>query len=141
MSFEVVAYRWEHLAGMTFQASQKHYAIGEAQAKGVDNGLAWTGLFDGRPIACAGLVPIWPGRYEAWAFFCEDFPTVVFPAIHAAAIRRMNKLRARRIETPLDPTAPNAARWARLLGFEIEGTMRGYAPDGRDMLLAARVHV
>jgi RimJ/RimL family protein N-acetyltransferase len=34
---------------------------------------------------------------------------------------------------------PRALRWAEYLGFEIEGLMRKYSPDGADTYILARV--
>jgi len=30
-------------------------------------------------------------------------------------------------------------RWIKMLGFELEGYMKAYRPDGADMLLYARI--
>ena len=43
------------------------------------------------------------------------------------------------IEMIVDPDHRAACRWARLLGFEEEGYMKSYSPDGRDALMFARV--
>ena len=45
----------------------------------------------------------------------------------------------RRVEMIVDPNHRAACRWARLLGFEQEGYMKLFSPDGRDALMFARV--
>jgi RimJ/RimL family protein N-acetyltransferase len=45
----------------------------------------------------------------------------------------------RRIEATVDVGFKQGHRWIKMLGFELEGYMRAYRPDGADMLLYARV--
>jgi hypothetical protein len=45
----------------------------------------------------------------------------------------------RRIEATVDVGFTEGERWMTLLGFEYEGLMRAYRPDGQDMLMFARV--
>lgn len=106
------------------------------------NDMARTLVAGGRVLACAGILPMWPGRAVAWALLSSQIGARGFPRYHRWVRRALDDAHARglwRIETTVDPEFDNAVRWAAALGFRYEGRMRGYAPDGRDHLLVARV--
>lgn len=109
----------------------------------VTPGLSWTGLAAGRPIGCAGVHAVWPGRAQAWALFA-DVPRRAWPAITAKVEEVMLAAHAaghRRIETTVLDGFAAGHRWARRCGFvcETPAPMRGYGPDGSDHFLYARV--
>ncbi len=99
--------------------------------------VAFTAIDDG-VIAIAGLATAWPGRDVAWSLLsnCGSFR---FLAIHRAVQVFMDDRPTRRIEMTVDVSHDSARRWARLLGFQEEGLMQAYTPDGRDAILYARV--
>lgn len=101
-------------------------------------GYAWTAEVDDRVLAVAGLLPQWENRALAWALISESAGTH-FAAIHKAVHRFISAAKFRRIEATVDVGFKQGCRWIELLGFEIEGYMRAYRPDGADMLLYARV--
>lgn len=74
----------------------------------------------------------------AWALVSQD-AGVHFAAIHRAVRRFLDVSEFRRIEAHVDVDFPQGARWMKMLGFEFEARMRGFRPDGADMLLFARV--
>lgn len=89
-------------------------------------------------LGCAGVVPIWTGRAEAWAMFAPNL-TRQFIHIHGATVRFFESCGIRRIEAHVDAGFGKAKKWVELLGFEYEGLLRAYTPDGRDCLRYARV--
>jgi RimJ/RimL family protein N-acetyltransferase len=101
-------------------------------------GLAWTAEHDGGVIAFAGIEPQWQNRATAFALLSESAGSH-FPAIHKAVLRFLNWAPYRRIEATVDVGFTQGHRWIKMLGFEVEGYMRAYRPDGADMLLYARV--
>lgn len=103
-----------------------------------DAGLAWTVEAGNEVICCAGLLPQWSGRAVAWALVSQD-AGAHFAAIHRAVKRFLDVSEFRRIEAHVDVDFPQGARWMKMLGFEFEARMRGFRPDGADMLLFARV--
>lgn len=93
-------------------------------------------------LACVGLAPQWPGRCIGWALLSAKVRPNRFIAIHrmvAAALDRFELRHTGRIEIQVDPSHAAAVRWAAMLGFEVEGRLRYYLPDGRDMLSMARI--
>lgn len=109
--------------------------------------MAWTGLSNtgsegDEILGCAGVLPEWEGRAIAWALLSDSISPRRFRAVHAAARKGLDEAHGkgyRRIETTIDPSFPAAIRWAAALGFDFEGLMKAYTPDGRDMYLVARV--
>ena len=104
-------------------------------------GKAFTGLVDGKPIACAGMMPMWRGRDLAWAFFGRDMPTRswVFFAKHLRrAVDASLSNGTWRVEMTVKHGFANGCRLARLLGFNMEAVLAKYGPDGEDHIMYAR---
>lgn len=92
---------------------------------------SWTGVVDGEPMACAGTVEQWPGRYVAWAHLSRA------SGPHMGWITRQVRKNLEgvkgRVELTVRADFPAGLRWARLLGFEIETPiLRRYGPEGED---------
>lgn len=101
-------------------------------------GQSYTVWVDGAPILCAGLIPLWQDRATAWALVSMHAGRHFF-SIHRAVRGFLKQAPYRRIEATVQAGFPEAWRWIQLLGFEHEGLMRAYAPDGSDHHLFARV--
>lgn len=98
---------------------------------------AYTGLVNGKPVACGGITQWWPGVGEMWAVFGRDAgPHMV--AIVRGAKRVLDLADCHRVSAAVDTTFVPGQRLAALLGFTIEGKMRSYGPDRRDYYLYAR---
>ena len=151
MTFRVVPFEPEHLGSLRLQHGQAHaeHLIDQIQAARVDMGIAFTAMTAGggpsagvaahaRTVACAGVVPMWQGRDLAWSMLSECGPHT-FLRIHRAAARFLDRRKTRRTEMWVYSTFAAGHRWALLLGFHRECRMRGFAPDGNDMDLYARI--
>ena len=103
-----------------------------------NQGLAWTAENDGKILAIAGVEPQWENRATAFALLSDDSGPH-FPAIHSAVVEFLDNAPYRRIEATVDVGFKQGHRWIKMLGFELEGYMKAYRPDGADMLLYARV--
>ena len=103
-----------------------------------DSGLVWTGEYNGTVLGIAGLVPQWENRALAWALI-SDAAGPHFRKFHGAVSRFLEASDFRRIEATVDVDFEAGKRWMNLLGFQYEGLMRAYRPDGADMLMYARV--
>ena len=108
-----------------------------------DIGIARTGVKGSIIIGSAGLMNVWEGRAIAWALLSKRVHRYDMIFIHRwvkcfldRCERRWN---LRRIETPIRCDFPQGVRWAEMLGFQCEGTMRRYDPQGMDTFLYARV--
>jgi len=136
--------RVAHLAMIALQPAQAALRMDLTEKAMV--GLAASGgiaIVDrGEVLLCAGLVPQWPGRWVAWALLSGTIGPRRFVALNRlveAALDRYALHHPGRIEIQVDPHHRNARRWARLLGFAPEGRLHRYLPDGRDMILMARI--
>lgn len=101
-------------------------------------GPAYTGMIDGVPLISAGVSQQWDGRSFVWAVLSDK------TGPHMLAITRLVKefLDTRnevRLEMQVKTDFAAAHRWAKMLGFQREGTMRKYC-DGEDFDLYARIH-
>jgi len=139
---EIVAFAPEHLIALRLQGAQASLqpflTLEHGQQIAACPGMAQTALLDGAPIACAGMIELWPNRACAWSYL-SDTALKHIRAIHRAVIAALKAARWRRIEMSVDVRHTAAKRWAWHLGFDVEGTARAYTPDGRDCEIWARV--
>ena len=90
---------------------------------------SWTGLWRDEPIVVAGLVPQWPGRHIAWAYFARGTLRHL-PWITQQVLARLPR---GRIEFTVRADFAPGLRWARTLGFEVETPlMRAFGPEKED---------
>lgn len=137
---DVRPFHVEHLKAMQLQPSQAGRAhLLKGEVLDFLSGLeAYTAFVGDKPMACCGLVDIWPGRAMAWAFIAEDVGRHMVGV--TKAVRRFLDLKApRRCEMYVDAGFEPGYRWAELLGFTREGYLRAFDADGRDQVLYARV--
>lgn len=139
----VVQFRPEHLHGLLLQPSQAIMqqtladpAYGQSLAAA---GPAYSAIHDDQVLACAGLIPQWPNRALAWALVASEAGRHMI-SIHKAVLKTLSAYPCRRIETAVSCNFSNGHRWATMLGFQKEGTMRAYTPDGSDCNLYARLN-
>lgn len=139
----IVAFKPDHLQRLLLQPSQAimqptladpTYGPSLASA-----GPAYSAVHGDAVFACAGIIPQWEGRALAWALIASEAgPHMV--AIHKAVRRALDIHPFRRVETAVASDFAQGHRWATMLGFEREGRMRAYTPDGRDCDLYSKVH-
>ena len=103
-----------------------------------EQGLVWTVEHDGVILGIGGLEPQWENRATVFALLSDDSGPH-FKAIHSAVVEFLDNAPYRRIEATVDVGFKQGHRWVKMLGFELEGYMRAYRPDGADMLLYARI--
>lgn len=102
-------------------------------------GPAYTGIHEGKVIACAGLAHFTPGRAQGWALIGKNATPRLFVEITHEVRLFFDRQNVRRIETPVRSDFAGGHRWAQKLGFVREGTMRAFGEDGFDYDLYARV--
>lgn len=137
----VIPFIPSHLALLEIQPAQVYMApaltrrYGEALA---ESGPAFSAACGGSLVGAAGIANQHPGTGRAWALLSPAAGPWL-PTITKACLRFFLDARYRRIEATVLTGWAAGARWAAMLGFEREGTMRGYGPDGQDFDLYARV--
>tara|TARA_R110002167_G_scaffold62113_2_gene175400 strand:- start:611 stop:1051 length:441 start_codon:yes stop_codon:yes gene_type:complete len=143
----MVDYKPEHiesiLDGDMSKMARKSFGMAEDIAHGLfAPGLAFTGLIDGYVIASAGIKPLWPGVGEAWIVASDNMPKKklsVIKLIKENFDRMIHDNGFVRVQACIRSDWPEAKRFAEFLGFEHEGIMKKYGPDGQDYLRMARV--
>lgn len=98
----------------------------------VKRGPCWT-LWNGAvPIACAGMIILWPHVAESWALTSElvsKYPVCFHRAVKWGIEKTMNEHQLYRLQVCIPETHLVSCRWIQALGFEKESTMRNYGPD------------
>lgn len=94
---------------------------------------------DGSCIACMGIITLYEGRGYIWSIMGEDAGKHMVK-IHKIATSLLEQIAPtmRRIEAYVDCDFPQAIRWIKMLGFEKEGIMKNFNPNGTDASLWAR---
>ena len=135
----VVPYLPEHLGQIDVQDAQ----VGtfpdtqEYSERLLGAGPCWS-LLDaqGIPLACAGLWIPWEGRGVLWAILGRDTPML---DLTRAAQKMFAEIGVRRLEFFVEVSFQQGHRWALMLGFQAEGTMRAFDTIGRDYILYSKV--
>lgn len=99
---------------------------------------AWSIFDNGQILACGGIHL----DHEQ----CGTVWSLLLPAtgkrmryVHRIATYALNTSALRRLQAHASPTFAPALRWLEMLGFDYEGRMRKFTPNGSDMLLFARI--
>ena len=100
---------------------------------------AFTATHDGAVVACVGLIPLSNNCRRVWAYLARDIGNGIL-LLHRNILRWLRYHGAGRIEATIACDFPAAIRWAEMLGFEREGTMKQFERD-HDYFLYARVRI
>jgi hypothetical protein len=136
----VVPFKSLHLAAMNVQPAQArelvHLPPGALERLAEHPSL--TGLYQGEPVACFGIVPDTLGSATMWAFLSADSGRHML-MFTRSALRFLELYPFRRVEATAPVEFGPGCKWLELLGFENEGRMRRYGADGADHYRYARV--
>ena len=101
-------------------------------------------VHEGEPLLIGGCIKVWEGRYVGWCFMSRHAGPHMFRITHLMR-DYVDSFNAARVEMTVRSSFKEGHRWAELLGFELEGTMRNYRPgeepENRDECLYARIKV
>jgi hypothetical protein len=92
-------------------------------------------LDGGMVLGAAGVAQVWPGRGYAWLvggawMTRRDFVLAAYRCRDELA--QLQAAGMWRVECTADSARPAYGHFVERLGFTLEGTMRGYGPDGSD---------
>ena len=103
---------------------------------------AYTLEHEGKIIGSAGFISPWPGVANGWGFFSEliyKYPLT----LHKTMKRMIPIIEAKhgivRLQADCLKGFDKAVKWLERLGFEQEGEMRNYGPNGETMIRFARI--
>ena len=137
----IIPYRAKHMEQIIAQESQQFLGkwIQPGQSKTLENEYTFTGIYEGRVLICAGLLPAWSNRAIGWAYLdIEARRHMTF--ITKSIMRFLEICPFDRVETAVDCDFKEGNRWARMLGFDLEAScMKKFRVDGGDCSLYARI--
>ncbi|NJB68532.1 hypothetical protein GGQ74_002205 [Desulfobaculum xiamenense] len=149
MRLDIVPFRPEHAAELDLRPLDSlgltgavcggdPLRLGRVYAAG---GPAFTGLVDGRPVACAGIVLGAPGVGDGWALTGVEVPHFALSFCRAFS-RMLPALMAEwhlvRVQALVLEEHATSRRWLERLGFECEGLLRRFS-GGRNYYIYARL--
>lgn len=107
-------------------------------------GCGWTVIGDARCLAMFGISKYWDGCAEAWLMVDTKGISKRRVTLTKATLRFFDNVGAafdlRRCQIVVSVANKHALSWSKLLGFEIEATLKRYGPDGSDHLVLARFY-
>jgi hypothetical protein len=139
---EVVPFEPWHLGRLVLQDAQA-WMRPQLLAPDYGRDLAASGpcysLWHGfRPVMSCGLIDMWTGRAQAWSLLDVNAKRHMLGVVRAFD-DLLERHPVRRVEAIVASGFLPGHRMIRMLGFEIEGLMRRYLPDGRDAAIYSRV--
>jgi len=133
---QIISYKPAHLALVAPQGAQAS-VVGSIDRATADSlalsGLAFSAVQDARIVGCAGIVPLWPGVGQAWAVLSDEVlaqPVALTRAVQRELARIETEHGLRRVQATVAEAHFSGRRWLAWLGFEVEGLMRNYGPEG-----------
>ena len=107
-----------------------------------EQGLAFTGIVNDKPIFAAGMKKMWEGVAEGWVLATKevwDHPLLVARAIKKDFAKVAKQHNIKRVQTAVRSEFKMGLKFAKWLGLEEEGLMRNYGFDGSDHYRYARI--
>tara|TARA_B100000749_G_C18302663_1_gene413279 strand:- start:368 stop:811 length:444 start_codon:yes stop_codon:yes gene_type:complete len=132
---EIVPKPFQHLEHMCLmkQDWSQYWSIG---------GLGFSGVNCSRILFCGGCFPVWSGRATAWFILDQNFDRFdllwMVKRVRSFLENSMPDT-VRRIDATAREDFPPASRMLEMLGFESEGLMKKYGPDGASHYIYARM--
>ncbi len=137
----IIPFKREHLHHLVIQEQQRGleaFMTNDVMVM-LENERSFSAVDGEEVVACAGVVQVNHGRGLAWAYLADNIGSRLI-RVTKAAKQYMQMIDLHRIEMHVDCDFPQAHRWAKMLGFELEcERMRAFTPDKRDCALYAMV--
>jgi hypothetical protein len=140
---EIVRFMPAHLKELRLQMAQRNLADTILKAEYANalalSGPCFTVVVDGQPVCCAGAQEFHPHRAEVWALMSRDARPVMRQMTRAARGWFEQCLYAR-LEMHVATDFEAGHRWARMLGFVVEGPEKlAYSRDGGSVIPYVRL--
>lgn len=136
MELDVVPFQQIHLSEMEIKTIHKDELPKQVRTYAV------TVVSKEKPLAVFGAFNFSPGVMHVWGIVSETVRSYPL-AFHKTCEKLLTFYevhdKPRRIQIEVRKDYTGGQRWAESLGFQQEGLMRKYGPDGSDYYLYARV--
>lgn len=128
-----------HYSRLNPQIQQiKAKGLPASQLEAIEASYTFTVFADDTPIAVAGLIEHWAGRWMAWCILSEDARRHLF-ALTKIARQHLALIAEDRVEASVDCDFSEGHRWLKLLGFECETPRAKHYSGNTDYALYAKV--
>ena len=107
-------------------------------------GLSFTALINNKPIAAGGIFVLWDGVAEGWVMATKDvwrYRVSMARNFKEKFDILVKTSKVKRIQTNVKADFELGHKFAIWLGFEKEGLMKYYGPDGSDYVRYARIMI
>ena len=104
---------------------------------------AWSGWYGDVLVGAGGIRIYWEGVADGWLIISKNTPDESKVKLVLLFRAKLNELMEQhglwRVQAFIRSDFDKGISLIKALGFEYEGTMRKYAPDGTDMMIYAKV--
>ena len=108
----------------------------------IRSGDCFAQIVNGEVVAVGGVVILWSGVGEAWAV-TSSLAEKYFVGFHRATIKNLGRIirkhRLHRLQATVHERHEKSLDWVKRLGFEREGVLQAYGPDGGNYFMYARL--
>jgi RimJ/RimL family protein N-acetyltransferase len=144
-AFRVVPFKFEHFQSMELDRPHQTFFLDfpghREMLLRAEQQPAWTAWYEGRVIACGGIVPFWKGVGEGWFFASPEI------AKHKVALVKsvkgllwdMEEGGYHRIQAVVLESSRPGRRLVEYLGFKFESILKKYGPGGENFIMYGRV--
>ena len=111
-------------------------------AQMAEPGLSWAGVYNEQVVVCFGVRTVWPGVGDAWLLSSPSVSAHALSVVRSARMIFADIFKTEafsRVHISVDSANDSAFKFAKALGFEVEGIMRQFGPDGSNYYMMARI--
>lgn len=145
--FEIRPFEPEHILAITPREPDASIAAGLPDLMEIAKlqkslGPAFTGFWNGRAVAAAGLNIVWPRVAEGWAYTSElvrRHPCFFHRSIKRELERLITAHNLHRVQVHIPRSHSVSQEWIMRLGFEFESELPKYGQDGETYFCFAKV--
>ncbi len=108
-----------------------------------EKGPAWSLLQGKKVVGCGGVILQEWQKGTAWLLLSELFYShvrIAYKTVKEKLQETVVRYRLRRVDLFVDASHPVAVRFAEHLGFELEGYLKSFGPNGEGYFILARIY-
>ena len=128
---KIIEFEPEHILRIKPQKRQEYINLTMEYGNYLATGKCFTGVHEGNVVAIGGILDVFPGRGFLHLIVAEGMPGQ-WIKIYRAARRLIDAVQDEYFRLEALSTFEQADRWHEMLGFQFEGVLRKYMPDGSD---------
>lgn len=112
-----------------------------------DPETTYTALWNGEIVGVGGVTILWEGVGDFWIILSKNAERdgvhgiIALSAISQRVDKIIKKYKLHRAQAAIRTNFPRAIKMIEYLGFEREGLLRGYCPDGGDVWMYAKLNL